>query len=191
MKSGSLDLPSQCPSIRLPKSRFLASIRAKTRDRSAITDPQSGRRQMAAHGVFRSEAESAKHCRIRPPPGRHDMTTRYHHALGFDAAGLATGPTARDRGGRIARRLLQNIAIVAALFVLFAVLRVSIEAGSASSSTAAPYRPALAVHTRLNRALPRGISTCAARSWGCVSRSEAEFVLESDQLWAKPPARRG
>ena len=79
----------------------------------------------------------------------------------FDAARLTTGPAAR---------LLQNIVIVAALFILFAVfaaLRVPTQTGTPSSLTVTPYRPALADHPRLNRGSLQGIPTCAPR-WGCA-----------------------
>jgi hypothetical protein len=102
--------------------------------------------------------------RCRPPPARRPSeafqgSRVYDPAPRFDAARLTTGPAAR---------LLQTIVIVAALFILFAALRVPTETGAVLPSTATTYRPALAHHPRLNRAPPQGIPTCAGRSWGCA-----------------------
>ena len=63
--------------------------------------------------------------------------------------------------------LRPGAAIAAMLLVSFAALLVFIEAGPASPSAATPNQLAVATHTRLNRAPPQGIPTCAGRSWGC------------------------
>jgi hypothetical protein len=63
--------------------------------------------------------------------------------------------------------LRSGTASAAMLLVLLVGLLVFIEAGVASFLAATPNQPAVAIHTRLNRAPPQGIPTCAGRSWGC------------------------